>query len=198
LCRRVFYLLPGSCDVALFRVGLAHAEAKSVFVIERRVGHVEVAAGIDPFKQPLIEQIASNVPEADKVQDQRRRKFERLFLLYPIGDGLRKFYVTPDVVAQALDSVVADDEPEFEGTKATAELNVPVAVVCDRTRFSGFVAQVLRQHTQGFDQDRSVGHEEAIAVKIGKHPLVRIETVAVSELDPRVYVSELRADGSRA
>ena len=41
----------------------------------------------------------------------------------------------------------------------------------------------------------AIGHEEAVAVEVGEHPLVRIEAVAIGQLEAVEEVAELGADG---
>ena len=44
----------------------------------------------------------------------------------------------------------------------------------------------------------AVGHEEAVAVEVGEHPLVRVEAVAVGQFQAVVEVAELGAEAGRA
>ena len=72
------------------------------------------------------------------------------------------------------------------------------AVVDDRAGFGGLIAQVFGQYAESLDQGSPVGDKETIAIKVGEHPLVGIEAVAVSQFDPVLDVTELGADGGSA
>ncbi len=87
--------------------------------------------------------------------------------------------VAPHVVAQPLDAVVPDHEPELERTKPPAERDVPVAVIDHGARLRRLVQKILGEDAQRLDQRVSVGDVEAVAVEVREHPLVRVETVAV-------------------
>ncbi len=106
--------------------------------------------------------------------------------------------MAPNVVTQACDAVVANDEPELQGPEAPSQGDLPVAIVDHGPGLGGLVAQVLRKHAERPDQGRPVRHVEAVTVEVGEHPLVWIEAVAVRQLDPRVKVAMLRAEGRRA
>src|SRR5579859_917405 len=88
-----------------------------------------------------------------------------------------------NVVLQAFDAVMPNDKPKLERPKAASELDVPVAIINDRARVGRRVAQVLAQNRERADQVAPVGHVEAVAIEVGKHPFVRIESVTVGELD---------------
>ena len=99
-----------------------------------------------------------------------------------------------NVMLQAFDAVVADHEPQLQRAEAASQLNVPVAVVDDCSRFGGLIPQVFRQDAQGLNQRLAVGDPEAVAVEVGEHPFMRIEVVAVGEFDAALQVAEFRAE----
>src|ERR1700685_1639813 len=111
---------------------------------------------------------------------------------------MRQFSVTPDVILQACDAIGANYEPQLQGAKAAAERNLPVAVVKPRTRFRGLVAQVFGKNTQSLNQSLAIGHVKAVAIEVGKHPLVRIERVTVGKFDPTMSIPKLRTQRSRS
>jgi len=102
--------------------------------------------------------------------------------------------MSADMELQAFHPVMADDKPEFQGAEASAELNVPVTVVEDFSRFGGLVAQIFRKNGKGMDQVAPVGHPEAVAVEIGEQPLVGIETEAVGKFKSVAEMAELGAE----
>src|ERR1700734_3488381 len=99
--------------------------------------------------------------------------------------------MAPDVKLQSFDAVVLDDEPQFERAEASAEGHVPVAIIEDRARLSGLVAQIFRRYAQAVRQRLAVSDVEAGAVEIGEHPFVRVEAVAVGELQSVLDVTKL-------
>src|SRR5258707_15528753 len=88
-----------------------------------------------------------------------------------------------NVMLQALHAIMPDHKPQLQRTKPPPQLNVPVAVIDHCPRLSRLVAQVLRQNRKRLNQVLAVGDIETIAVESCKHPLVRIESVAVGKLD---------------
>ena len=86
----------------------------------------------------------------------------------------------------------------LECPKASPERDLPVAIVDDRSSFSGFVAQIFRQHAQGLDERFAVGDVEAIAIEIREHPFMRIEAVAVRKLNAGLGVAKLRTNRRRS
>src|SRR4029450_13028814 len=106
----------------------------------------------------------------------------------PAGDG------SWDVVPHALDAVVTDHEPELESAKPPAERDLPIAVVDDRAGFGRAISQVLREHAQCADERRPVRDPECVAIEVREHPLVRVEAVAVGELEPVMNPAELGAE----
>ena len=88
---------------------------------------------------------------------------------------------------------MTDDEPELEGTEASTERDLPIAIVDHRTGLGRSIPQVFGEDAQAPDEGRPIGDEEAIAVEGREHPLVRVETVAVCRFKPSVDESKLRA-----
>ena len=76
--------------------------------------------------------------------------------------------------------------------------DLPIAIVDHGPRLGGLVAQVFGQDAQRADQRGPVGHEEAVAVEIGEHPLVRIEAIAVGQFQAGEELAELGAQAGRA
>lgn len=94
-------------------MGLANAEAERESVTQTGVGQVEVTASVEPIQQLLVDGIPSPVPKTDQVQRCRRYKLEPVVLAHPRGEILSQLHMAPDVMAQALHAVVANDEPEL-------------------------------------------------------------------------------------
>ena len=69
---------------------------------------------------------------------------------------------------------------------------MPVAIVDHRTRFRRLVPQILRQDAQRLNQRLPIRDPETTAIEIRAHPFMRIEIVAVSELNPILEMPELR------
>src|SRR4030095_7131570 len=103
-----------------------------------------------------------------------------------------------DVMLQAFDAVVSNYEPELKRPKAATERGVPVTIVDDCSRFGRLVAEIFRQDTQGLNEGFAVGNVENITVKIGEHPLVGIEAVAIGELNAWLRVAEFGTERSGA
>src|SRR5208282_5378235 len=91
-------------------------------------------------------------------------------------------------------AIMTDHEPKFQGAKAAAERNLPVAIINHRTRLCGLITQILGQNAQGLNQRFAIGNIKAVAVKVSEHPLVRIESVTVGELNSVMSMPELGAE----
>ena len=97
----------------------------------------------------------------------------------------------PEVAAEPLGAVVAEDQPEFQRPEPAAEGDVPVAVVEDLAGFRSPVLQVFGRHRERPGERAAVAHPEGVAVEVGEQPLVGVETVGVGELHAGLQVSEL-------
>ena len=69
---------------------------------------------------------------------------------------------------------------------------MPVAIVEHRSRFGSLISQIFRQDAERVDQSLAIGDIETVAVKVGEHPLVRVEGIAVGELQAILDVAEFR------
>src|ERR1700758_2875173 len=98
------------------------------------------------------------MPEANQVERRGRGQFEWLIAAHPFREFLRQTYVLANVMLQSLDPVVANHKPELQRPEPASQLNVPVAVIDDGSRFRGLVAQILGQNTQSLNQRLAVGH----------------------------------------
>src|SRR3954462_15609096 len=94
----------------------------------------------------------------------------------------------------AFDPVIAQPKPEFQRTKTSPERNLPVAIIDHRAGFRSLVSQILQQDTQGLNQRLAISHVKTIAIKIGEHPFVRVEAVAVGKLQTIVQIADFRAE----
>ncbi len=99
--------LPRPFHVPDLCVRLSHAEAKSEFAVEFRMGQKEMATAVQAIHNPLIDRIASLVTKAHQVQWNRRSQFEVLVFADPIRELLRQLHVAANVMLQALHPVVA-------------------------------------------------------------------------------------------
>ncbi len=189
---------PGFFYVTPLGVGLGDGHAQNKASVQLGVRQVKVPATVQGIHQPLIEVIASFQAEADEIERRRDNEFKTMVLSYPFRKFLSEPHVLANVELQAFDPVVAKHKPQLERAETTSEGHMPVAVVDDSTRFRGFVAEILGQHAQGFDQNLAIGDVETIAIEIGEHPLMRIEAVAVGVFESILEVAELGAKGSRA
>ena len=70
---------------------------------------------------------------------------------------------------------------------------MPIAVVEDRASRGRSVLQILRRDGQRLSQRLAVSDVKAGAVKVGHHPLVRVEAIAVDQFEPFVDPAKLRA-----
>src|SRR5579862_3262942 len=103
-----------------------------------------------------------------------------------------------NVMLQSFDAVMADHEPQLQRAETASELDVPVAVVDDRSRFACLIAKIFGQDAQGLNQRLAVGHPETAAVKVGEHPFMGIEVVAVGEFDAVLQMAKFGAEHGRA
>src|SRR5713226_9214964 len=124
----------------------------------------------------LVRAIYCVQPAADEIELRGRGEFEARIVVHPGGELLGQAHVLANVVLQAFDAVMPDYKPKLERAKTAPELDVPVAIINHSTGFSGLVAQVLRQDGKRLDQVLPVGDVEDVAIEVGEHPFVRIET----------------------
>src|SRR6202161_4874298 len=100
--------------------------------------------------------------------------------------------MAPNVKLQSLDAVVTYDEPEFQRAESSAQWHEPSAIFEYDIRSRRLVSQVLRKDIEGSRQRPAIGHKETTAIEIREHPFVRIEAVAVCELQAGLYLPERR------
>ena len=74
---------------------------------------------------------------------------------------------------------------------------MPVPVIEDRARLRGLVLQVLGRDRERTDESVAVRDPETVAVEVREHPLVRVEAIAVGEIEPVVHSPELGAERGR-
>ena len=178
-------------------VRLADAKAQSEFVAQTRVRQIEITASVQRIHKLLVLLVAGFQAEADQVQRNRSCQFEAGIVADPSCKFLRQPNVFADMKLQAFKPVIAEHKPQFQRSKATAKRYLPIAIINHRARLSGFGPQIFGQHTQRLDQSSAVGNIKTIAIKIRKHPFVRVEAVAVGKFQPTVDVAKLGAERSR-
>ena len=83
-------------------------------------------------------------------------------------------------------------------SETPAERNLPIAIINDGARFRSLVAQVFRQHAEGLYERFAIGYVKAVAIKVGEHPLVGVEAVAVGIFESLMNVTKLGAERSGA
>ena len=180
-----------------FGIRLADGHTQGEFPVELRVREVHVSAGVHGLHHLFRRVVAVAVPEADQVQRRVDGELELVAVDDPLFERLGQLDMPANVVAEPLGAVVADHEPEFQGPKTTAQWHVPVTVVEHFAGVRGLIAQILGQDAQGVDQCLAIIDEKRIAVEVREHPLVGVESVAISRLDTVIDEAEFRADGRR-
>src|ERR1039458_2911744 len=98
---------------------------------------------------------------------------------------------------EAFDAVMPDHKPEFQRAKTPAQLDVPIPIIDHGARFGRLIAQVLGKNRKRLDQVLAVGNVEAIAIEVGEHPFVRIESVAVGKFHSILNETKLGAERDR-
>lgn len=81
---------------------------------------------VDRFQQLLGELVFPLEPEDDHAEVPLGRNLEDLVGVDKLLELLCQLDVLPDVVLEALHAVVAEDEPELEGSKPLAQGNLPM------------------------------------------------------------------------
>jgi hypothetical protein len=99
---------------------------------------------------------------------------------------------------QSFHPVMPDDEPKLQRAESPPQGYLPIAIVKHCAGFGRLVFQILWQNAQRFNQCITVRDIEAVAIKIGKHPFVWIEAVAVGVLDSPLEVAKFRTQCRRA
>ena len=103
-----------------------------------------------------------------------------------------------NVMLQALHSVMPDHKPQLQRAEAAPQLNMPVTIINDCSGFRRLISQILRQNAECLNQCLPVRYPEAAAIEVGKHPLMRIEVVAVRDVHPVLKVPKLRTEHRRS
>src|SRR5579864_4421266 len=179
------------------RVGLSHAKPQGKPAVELRVRQEQISTLIQPVHDRLIGRVPTLVPKTNQVQGHRRRQFKPGVLSYPICELLREPHMLANMMLQALDSTMPDYKPQLQRPKAAPQLNMPVAIVNDGSGFRRLIPQIFGQNAESLNQGLPVRHPEAAAIEIGKHPLMRIEIVAVRRVHPVLKVPKLRTEHRR-
>jgi hypothetical protein len=120
-----------------------------------------------------------------------------MVLGYEVCEHLREADVPAHMPPQPFGPIGAEHEPQLEGPETPPEWHLPVPVVNNRAGLTGIVAEVLRRDGQGIYKARPVGNKKAVAVEVGEQPLVRVERIAVGQLQALVLGAQLRTDGGR-
>lgn len=164
------------------------------------MGKKKFAARIEGIEENFVEVAFGRFfeAEADEVECARRDEFEARIR----GDkGFKEFGnadVFADVRLESADTVMTNDEPEFEGAEAASERNLPVAIVEDFARIRGAISEVFGSDRERIGECATVAHKEAVAIEIGEQPLVGVEAERVAIFDAPENVTKFRADGGSA
>jgi len=158
--------IPRALDVGQLGVCLTHAQSQRKAVVQSRVRQIQIAALVQAIQQRLVHRIASAVAETDQVQRSGRGQLELIVVTNPGRELLGQLDMAPYVVAQTLNSIVANDKPKLQRTEAAPQRDVPVSIVNNGARFGGLVAQVFGENTQRFNQSLPIRHVEAVAIEM--------------------------------
>src|ERR1700722_11834957 len=134
--------------MAEFGASLSDAEAQDVFFVKFCMRNVKLTAGVQTAEQFLIQRIGSIHAKTNQVQRSGSEDFEPIVFANPGQEFLGQVDVMADERLQTFDAVMLDDKPEFQRAEAAAERHVPIAVIEDRARCGGLVAQVFRCDTE--------------------------------------------------
>src|SRR5215813_4277836 len=129
---------------------MPNTKTQSEAIREPGVGEIKTAAAVESVEQALILVVAGAQAEAHQIERRFDRQFEALVALDPGSELLRQSHVLANVEAQAFYAVVAQHKPQLQGTEAAPQGDMPVAVVDDRARLGGLVAQIFGRDAQGF------------------------------------------------
>src|SRR6202012_5174876 len=112
---------------------------------------------------------------------------------------LRQLYVIPHMKLYSFDSIMTNYEPKLKQAEAPPQGYMPVSIVEDRSRLGSLVTKIFGQNTKCLDQRLAIGNIEAVTVEVSEHPLMRVESITISPLQPPMNVTKLGTDcrGSR-
>src|SRR6185295_6542816 len=113
--------VPGEADVVLGRPRVADREPEHEAAVEARVGEEHRPGRVDPFEQRFVLLVGALQPEADEREMPRRAELPARLRLHPGLERLRETDVFADDRLQPLAPVTAEDRPELERAKASAE-----------------------------------------------------------------------------
>lgn len=72
---------------------------------------IQITAAIQTIHERLIGRVSTFVPEAHKVEWYGGSQFKPAVFLHPVRELLRELHMSPYVMLQAFNSVVANHEP---------------------------------------------------------------------------------------
>ncbi len=139
--------------------------------------------------------LAALVAEGEEREHRRADDLEVRFGGKPPGEFLRPFHMVADHRAQALEAVVAHQEPEFQRAEAPAERHGPFGIVDDAVMAVSL--QVFRLDGEGAHLVLGAFDELHRAVEIRPQPFVRVEDDGIGRLDAIPERAEFRADHRR-
>src|SRR5690349_21423809 len=116
---------PRPADMLLGRGDSAERHAQRELFIELRVREEHVAGAVQAIEDALVDVVAAAMAEADKIERRIDDQIEVRVLSHPLGELLRDLHMVANVPLQAVDAIVADDEPELERAEAPAQRNLP-------------------------------------------------------------------------
>jgi len=106
--------------VTFFCVGLADAQPQDQSAVQFRVRKIEFSTSVQPVHQFLVEIVGTLEPEANEIELRRSGNFKIRVVLYVLQEYLGAVDVAAEMELQALDPVVANHEPQFQGAEAAS------------------------------------------------------------------------------
>ena len=178
--------------MAKLGVCLPNTKPQGESIVHAGMRQVKITTPVETIHELAVELVSSAMTKTNQIQRREHSQFKTLVLFNPGRKLLCQLDMSADMMPQSLHPVMSDDKPELQRTETASERNLPVAVVDHRSGFGGFIAQIFRQYTQGLNQSIAICNIKTIAVKVGEHPLVGVEAIAVGHFQPVVNPTILR------
>ncbi len=113
--------LPSLIDILLTRGLLANRHSQYEPTLEHRVGDENLAPGVDPFEEPLVDLVAALYAEADDREMARGAQLPTGLIRNRLLKARRKSYAATDVLLQPVAPVTAQNRPQLQRAEPSTQ-----------------------------------------------------------------------------
>ena len=164
--------LPRGAHMFFARPHISNCEPRSQFAVQARVRNKDLPRRVHPIDQRLISASPAFSRKHTVLNGTGATTSNRGSDSTSEANTFASRMCSRITALQSLDTVMPDDHPELQCTKAAAELKRVVHGIGDRVTFGGF--QVFRRETERTPQHFRTAAVESAQVHRRQQPLVRI------------------------